>query len=159
MVPISDKLSGMLNAQVGREIGNAHLYRQMASWAHVRGLKNIASFFMGEADGEMGHAKLISDFLSEGNAQIIIPAIEAKPSEFSGCEEIGRLYVEAEAATTEFLEEIAHQSDTEYCISVQDLMQRMLAEQNEEEGISDRTQRLIEAAGGNLILLDLAFAK
>jgi len=38
-------------------------------------------------------------------------------------------------------------------------MQRMLAEQNEEEGISDRTQRLIEAAGGNLILLDLAFAK
>jgi len=159
MVPISDKLSGMLNAQVGREIGNSHLYRQMSSWAHVRGLKNIASFFNGEADGEMGHAKLISDFLSDANVQIVIPDIPAKPTEYKDCLEIANLYMEAEAQTTEFLEGIYQEAESSNAVGVSNLLQGLLQEQLEEEGNSDRVFSLVNESNGNLLLLDLMFEK
>lgn len=156
MIPISEKLTAELNAQIARELGNRLLYKHFASWAHVRGLKNIEKFFSGQADGEMGHAKLISDLLSDGNVQIAIPAIEGKPSTFESCEQIAGLYVEAEGETTEHLESIYFSAEEEKAIGVSNLLQGMLQEQVEEEGLADRFSNLVGIAAGNLILLDVA---
>ena len=159
MIPISDKLASMLNEQIGREIGNSHLYKIFSSWCHIRGLKNIEKFFAGEAEGEMVHAKLISDLLSDGNVQIVIPAIEQKPHEFDSCEKIADLYVSAEAETTEHLEDIYQEAESETAVGVSNLLQSLLQEQIEEEGTADRMARLVSESGGNLLLLDLIFEK
>lgn len=159
MIPISEKMAAMLNQQIGLEIENSHLYKHFASWAHVRGLNNIESFFSGQSDGEVGHAKLISDLLSDGNVQIAIPMIGARPSNFQSCGEVSNLYVEAEALTTDHLEQIYDAAEAEHAVGISNLLQGMLQEQIEEEGLSDRFQRLVDLSGGNLILLDLALAK
>lgn len=157
MIPISDSLAEMLNAQVTREIANKHLYLMFSSWAHVRGLKNIAKFFKGESDGEQGHADLLTGLLNDGNIQISIPSLPVKPSSFSSCEEIARLYEEAEVETTDFLDALYKVAEAEQNIGVSNLLQGMLQEQIEEQGSTERFSSLVKQAGGNLILLDLMF--
>jgi ferritin len=156
MIPISEKLSEMLNEQASRELGNSLLYKHFTSWAHTKGLKHIAAFFKRESEGEVEHHNMILGLLDEGNAPIAIPAIPAKPSSFKDCEEIARLYMEAEAETTEHLEEIYQAAELEKAIGISNLFQGMLQEQIEEEGLADRLSQLVSLANGNLIELDLA---
>lgn len=157
MIPISNKLAGMLNDQVSRETGNSILYIHFASWAHVRGLKHIESFFKGESDGEKGHAVLLSKLLDEGNLQISIPAIPAKPSNFDSCEDIALTYESAEAETTDFLDALYKEAESEGNVGVSNVLQGMLEEQVEEQGLTERFANLAKQANGNLILLDLMF--
>ena len=156
MKPISDTLSTMLNHQIAHEMGNELLYRQIASYAHNLGLKGIEGYFSSQADGERDHASWIRDILHDANIQIAVPIVPSKPSVFSSCDEIAQLYVETEAATTDALEMISKQADSEYDIGVQDLMQKMLREQTEEEGSADRFLALAQLAQGDMIKLDLA---
>jgi ferritin len=157
MIPISDKLARMLCDQVGRESGNSFLYLMFSSWCHVRGLKHIESFFKGESDGEKGHAALLSKLLDEGNIQIVIPAIPAKPHDFPDCEEISLTYESAEAETTDFLEALYKEAEAEGNVGVSNLLQSMLEEQIEEQGLTERFKNLVHQANGNLLLLDLMF--
>lgn len=159
MISISDNLVAELNAQVGRETGNSFLYRNFASWAHVRGLKNIEKFFLGESDGELGHAKIFKDLLDKANAEIAIPAIEQKPNGFTDCLQIGNLYVEAEAETTDHLQEIYDLCEKQEEIGVSNVLQQMLEEQVEEEGLADVFLNMVNESGGNLILLDLVIGE
>jgi ferritin len=159
MTVLSEEMSRMLNEQVGREMGNHIFYTMFASWFHVKGLKRLSAFFSGEADGETGHAKLIMALLNDANAQIAIPAIEKKQSDFSDCEEIANLYVEAEAQTTMHLKAIWKQSETDFDIGAQDVLQALLKEQHEEEGSAERFSNLVQASNGDYIKLDLALGE
>lgn len=157
MIPISDKLAKMLNDQVARETGNKHLYRQFASWCHVRGLKNIEKFFLGESEGEQGHANIFMGLLDNGNIQIAISDMPAKPSSFGSCEEIAALYASAEVETTDHLDQIYRAAEDEGNVGVSNVLQGLLEEQIEEQGLTERFNNLVKQAGGNLIMLDLAF--
>lgn len=157
MIPISENLAGMLNDQVARELANKHFYLMLASWCHVRGLMNIEKFFKGEASDEQEHANLIMELISDANVQISIPALPVKPSTFTSCEEIARLYAEAEAETTDALESIYKESESQANIGVSNLIQSMLQEQVEEQGLTERFGNLVRQAAGNLLLLDLMF--
>ena len=157
MIPISDSLASLINAQIGRELGNSHLYKQFASYCHVMGLKHIEKFFATEAEGEQGHAGLLSSLLDNANIQIAIPDIPAKPSSFSGCDVVAQLYSEAEVETTDHLDQLYRAAEEEGNIGVSNVLQGMLEEQIEEQGLTERFANSVKLAGGNLILLDLAF--
>ena len=157
MIPISDTLAQMLNAQVTRELANKHLYLMFSSWCHVRGLKNLAKFFKGESDGEQGHANLLIEILSDANIQLSIPELPKKPSIFTSCEEIAQTYADAEVETTDFLDALYKASESEGNIGVSNLLQTMLQEQIEEQGLTERFGNLVKQANGNLIELDLIF--
>lgn len=159
MIPVSEKLIFMLEEQTAHEIGNNLQYRMVSSWAETKGLKNIAGYFSKQADGEADHAKWLMDLLKDANVPLAIPTIEKRVSEFASCEVIAQLYIETEAETTNRLESIAKVSDGEYNIGVQNLMQKMLAEQLEEEGSSDKFANLVKLANGSPIMLDLAMAE
>lgn len=159
MTVISEEMAKALNEQVGREIGNHILYTMFASWCHVRGLKRLSAFFKGEADGEVGHANLIRDLLNVSNTQIVTPAIEQKPTNYRDCDEISTLYVEAEAQTTSHLKDIWKQSEADFDIGTQDLLQALLKEQHEEEGLAERFSELTALANGDYIKLDLMFGE
>jgi ferritin len=159
MIPISDPLAQALNEQVTREIANKHLYRMFSSWCHVRGLKNIEKFFAGESEGEQGHANLLMGILDDANIQIAIPSLPAKPSVFTSCEDIANTYERAEVETTDFLEALYRAAEKEGNVGVSNLLQTMLQEQIEEQGLTERFKNLVTQAGGNLLLLDLMFAE
>ena len=155
MKPITDSLASLLNAQASRELGNSILYRHFASWAHVRGLKNIAKFFQGESDGELGHAKMLTDLLNDGNVQIAFTDIPQKPYDLRDCKTISELYADAEVETTDHLDDIYRAAEAEGNVGVSNMIQSMLQEQVEEQGLTERFKALVEQANGNLLLLDL----
>jgi len=157
MIPISEKLATEVNAQISRELGNSILYAHFASWAHVRGLKNIAKFFKGESDGEKGHAEILTKVLDESNIQIAIPAIPQKPADFADCMAIAEEYERAEVETTDHLDELYQAAESEKCIGLSNVLQSLLEEQLEEQGTTERVKSLFEQAGGNYLLLDLMF--
>jgi len=157
MIPISEKLSEMVNSQIARELGNSLLYSHFSSWAHIRGLKNIAKFFKGESDGEKGHAEILTKVLNDSNIQIALPAIPEKPSNFADCMAIADEYERAEVETTDFLDALYMAAEDEKCIGLSNVLQGMLEEQLEEQGTTERVKSLFEQAGGNYLLLDLMF--
>ena len=159
MIPISDKLISELNAQAGREMANSFLYKNFASWCHVRGLKHIEKFFLGESDGEVGHSKIFQDLLNDANALIEFPAIEQKPRGFADCLSIANLYVEAESETTNHLQAIYDLAEEEESVGVSNVLQALLQEQIEEEGLADRFTSLVTQSGGNLLLLDISMGE
>jgi len=156
MIPISDTLIPILQKQVSHELRNELVYRSVASWAATKWLKGIQSYFSEQADGEAGHAKIIMGLLADANEPLAIPNIENIPSGFTSCEQIASLYVETEAATTAVLETLYFAAEADRAVGISNVIQPMLTEQLEEEGSSDRFTKLVDMAGGNLLLLDLA---
>jgi ferritin len=157
MIPVSDRLSDMINQQIGRELGNSFLYEIFASWAHIRGLKNVQKFFLGESSGERDHAALLKKTLDDANIQVAIPNIPQKLSVYVDCESIARAYEDAEAETTDFLDELYKSAESEGNIGVSNVLQGMLEEQIEEQGLTERFKNLVHQANGNLLILDLMF--
>ena len=155
---ISETLAGMLNAQISHELANRLQYLMIASWCHGQGLKGLESFFTTQASGEQEHADKFTAYLNEANAQVAVPAVEKRTSEFKDCEQIANLYVETEALTTEKIMALWRQTETDRDIGSQDLLQVMLREQIEEEGLAERFGNLVDLAGGDLLKLDLMFS-
>lgn len=155
MIPISDKLSEMLQEQLAHELGNKYSYTNMASWAHVRGLKNLEKLFKSQADGEQGHSDLIAGLLNDANVPVVVKTIAERPSSFSDCMAIATEFERVEAQTTDRLDAIYKSAESENAIGVSNLLQGMLQEQIEEMGLSERFKTMVEMANGNLFLLDL----
>lgn len=153
----SELLTGLINAQISRELGNRLLYLHIASWFHNQGLKRLAKFFTGEAEGEQGHADRFMGYLREANTQVAVPSIEAKQASFRDADEIANLYIEAEAITTQYIDALWDVAVAEKDWSVQDLLQWFSREQTEEEGLAERFASLANLSNGDLVSLDLAF--
>jgi ferritin len=161
MIPISDDLARELNLQVTREMTNRNLYLMFASWCHVRGLKNIEKFFKKESDGEWGHANLLMDILSDANVQIDVHVLPVKPDPktFVDCKFIAETYRDAEVETTDFLDALYSSAEKQKNVGVSNLLQGMLQEQVEEQGLTERFYNLVMQANGNLIELDLVLGE
>ncbi len=69
-----------LNEQIRIEASAAFLYFSLASWANVRGLTGMASWFRGEAHGELTHMNLFVDYLNDRDWQATFATIEAPAS-------------------------------------------------------------------------------
>lgn len=156
MIPISDKLAGMLQAQVAHELRNELIYQHVASWAATKRLRGIQKYFSDQADGESGHAKIVMGMLSDANVPLAVPVIAPSPTGFNSCLEIANLFVETESATTDALESIYDVAESDKCYGISNVIQNMLTEQIEEEGSADSFMNLVEISNGNLIELDLA---
>ena len=71
-----------LNEQIKIEASAAFLYFSLASWANVRGLTGMASWFRGEAQGELTHMNLFVDYLNDRDYQAKFGTIESPTSEW-----------------------------------------------------------------------------
>ncbi len=155
MIPISEKLSEMLQDQLAHELGNKYSYTNMASWAHVRGLKNIEKLFKSQADGEQGHSELIAGLLNDANIPVVVKTIAERQSTFNDCMAIAEEFERVEAQTTDRLDAIYQAAEGENAVGVSNFLQGMLQEQIEEMGLADRFKTMVEISAGSLFMLDL----
>lgn len=156
MSVISDKMAQLINEQIAHELANRMQYLMFSNWFANQGLKNLAKFWKGEADGELGHSDKFVAYLAESNTALKVPAIEQKVQTFNGCEDIANIYIEAESDTTAHLKVIWDLTNFEDDAGTGDLMQWYMREQVEEEGNAERFSNLVDLANGDLIKLDLA---
>ena len=67
----------ILNERLGDEYTAYYFYRNAANWCKNVNYKKATEFFNSEAEGELGHAQGIQDYLTQWN---LIPSIPSAPS-------------------------------------------------------------------------------
>jgi ferritin len=71
------EVEDILNERLGDEYTAYYFYRNAANWCKNVNYKKAASFFNSEAEGELGHAQGIQDYITQWN---LIPEIPQVPT-------------------------------------------------------------------------------
>lgn len=74
---LSGEIEKTLNERLGDEYTAYYFYRNAANWCKNINYKKAAEFFNSEAEGELGHAQGIQDYLTQWN---LIPQIPQVPT-------------------------------------------------------------------------------
>lgn len=74
---LPNEVESILNERLGDEYTAYYFYRNSANWCKNVNYKKAASFFNSEAEGELGHAQGIQDYLTQWN---LIPNIPQVPT-------------------------------------------------------------------------------
>ena len=70
------------------EFNAAYFYRSASNWCQNVGFFKAAAFFAKESDDELGHAKLIENYIVDWNVTPALPTIEKPQLEFKSIIEI-----------------------------------------------------------------------
>lgn len=84
-----------------------YFYRAAANWCRGEGFEKAASFFEGEANDELTHAKKLEDYITDWNVLPQLPPIPKPQISFSGLMEIITLAYEMEYELYELYEEVS----------------------------------------------------
>ena len=94
---ISERVSQLLVAQVGHELGAYQAYMGIALHFERAGLKGWATFFHDQAVEEAGHAAKITSFLIDNEVDFGLPSVTGAPTTYPSA----RAAVEAALASEE----------------------------------------------------------
>lgn len=129
---ISDSVANALQEQIGEERYNSSLYLSMFSYLSNKGLPNLAEIFMEHHNEETEHSIMISVFLSHMGFLYNIPSVGEVISAFSSAEEVGKLFVEREIATTKSLASIKDIAIDESDSVSEEFLRHMISLQTQE---------------------------
>jgi len=134
---ISDDMRNLLLQQMSNELYNSQFYKKIGAYLKVKGLDNIGDFFLGEADGEVGHQKIILSYLLDRNIPVEMLVVPAVTETFSTLIDIGTLYVNRERDTTQHIKNIVSLAlESDDFLTFQYFNETLIKEQIEEESIS-----------------------
>ena len=103
---ISEELRLCLLEQFLHERYNASLYIQIAGYLQNKGLDKLGEKFLGQHDEEIGHSRLIYDFLIAMNAPFFVGEISEVKLDINSIMDIANAYLDREKLTTQNLNEI-----------------------------------------------------
>lgn len=89
------------------EFTAGYMYRGISNWAKGVGFKKAAEYFHKESANELGHAKLIEDFLVDWNVTPTLPQLEKPKTEFSSLAEVIETAYKAEFKLYEDYEDVS----------------------------------------------------
>jgi ferritin len=72
---LSPDVEKMINERLGDEYTAYFFYRNAANWCKNANYKKAAAFFDAEAQGELGHAQGLQDYLTQWNLIPVIPQV------------------------------------------------------------------------------------
>lgn len=134
---LSQSFNDALNQQILIELGNQNKYMQLQSYFESLQLKNIASYFKKQADGEKDHANLFMDHVNNRNGgKVVLGEVISPMVEFLSLEHVSDYYVAIERDTTESIEDLYELAFYEKSYIDLPFLNSMLSEQVEEEDIS-----------------------
>jgi ferritin len=131
-VLIEESLVESLQEQIGHEKYNANLYLYIAGFLKNKGFNNIAKHFVEQHAEETGHSLMIFDLMTDLNAPIKIPEIDAIDMPINSIMEIAEAYLNREILTTESLDEIKKLAIEQSNPVVEEFMRKMLVLQQNE---------------------------
>lgn len=139
MAKISQELNDILNKQIGLEIYNSNVYRQISALFDDKKLVNVSKFFKDWSAEEIGHANIFQDFLeSRVGSKVNVPSIQGLDGlNISSINDIGELVMRLEAQTTDDITKIYNLSEDLGDLMGKTLALKMITEQIEEENKSD----------------------
>jgi ferritin len=151
---ISKNLEKAINAQIGREMGAAMQYVNIASYFEADDMLHFARLFFDQADEEYDHALKFVRYVLDAGGQVALPAIEQPRSDFKSADD-------AVGAALGWEEDVTKQVNGLMDIAVQEkdyLAQELLGwfvnEQLEEVSKMRTILGVLKRAGDNLLMAE-----
>lgn len=147
---LSIQILTLLQKQFKHETSNALRYTARSSWARYRGFEGAADFFEKEAEGELGHAKAVREYIEARNEAVRPEGLSfTDPSDFGSFDVLFTSALAVEQLTTDMLHEIYSQALTIGDYMTTDWVQGLIREQVEEENLYQTIiDRMIQRGGG-----------
>ncbi len=158
---LTTELAGKLVEQIGNELYNSHQYATLSVQLAQRGLKKLSARFSKQSTEEHGHAQVFSDYLMKCGVVFAWPAVPAsqiEPDEagVSWLDEWAALYVAIENNTTTLINELMNLAIEQKDNETQSFLQPLVDEQVGEMYEAAQFKAVTEAAGTNVLLVELA---
>lgn len=147
---LSQQILSLLQKQYQHEMSNHLRYVARASWARYRGWEGAGDFFAKEAEGELGHARIVLGYIEDRNEAVNPSGLSfQETNEFGSFDVLFTSALQVEQTTTDMLSAIYTQALTLGDIMtvqwVQDLISQQVDEENEYKTIIDR---MVSRGGG-----------
>lgn len=151
-----------LNEQIKLETYASFLYLSMSSWCDMQGMEGCAEFMLSQSEEEHMHMMKIFKYLSEVDAQALVPSITQPPHKFESVQTLFQQVYEHEKAVTQAINNLVALAHEHKDHSTSVFLQWYVDEQREEESlmrsILDKI-RLIGDGPQSLYFIDLEIAK
>lgn len=147
---LSAKILDLLQTQYKHETLNSLRYVARSSWARCRGLEAAGDFFAKESEGELGHAKIVKDYIEARN-EAVEPAGLAfdEVAQWNYYDELFTSAQQVEYVTTDMLNTIYKTAMELGDFMTSTWVQGLITEQIEEENLyQTMIDRIIQRGGG-----------
>lgn len=158
---ISEKLQGLLNDQIRKELYSAYLYLSMEAYYTSLNLAGFANWFRVQAQEERDHALIIFNYINRVGSRVKLGQIDAPPWDFSSIEGVLDLTYEHEQVVTASIYNIVDVAKAERDHKTDLFLQWFVNEQVEEELNADNNVRKYKLTGGDskgLMMMDAEMA-
>lgn len=157
---ISDEMLSSLTEQLAHENYNAHLYLYIAGYLKNKGFNKIGSHFEKQYNEEKEHFFMIYNLLTDLNAPVVIPELDAISMPINSILDVAKLYLEREIATTKSLNEVKKLAIDIDNPVVEEKLREMVALQQHEYAEATDFMDKAEITGGDwkwVMVWDLGF--
>ena len=154
---IKNSLEKELNDQINAEFYSAYLYLSMAAYFDTISLRGFSNWMNVQYQEEMSHMLKMYNFVLERGGKVMLTAIDAPPSEWSGPLEVFEETLRHEEMVTERINNIVDLAIREKDHATNNFLQWFVSEQVEEESnvstILEQT-RMLSDSKESLYMLD-----
>lgn len=154
---ISKELASAINDEIGRELFASHQYISIACYLDDHALKIVAKLFLKQAEEERAHAMKFVDYLTDVDAKVLIPAIDAPRAEFNSVEEAFQLALDWELKVTGYINDLMRLAIDMNDYMAQDFLRWFVTEQREEVHTMDNLLKVCQQAGERNIIMVEAY--
>jgi ferritin len=152
---MNQEIESALNAQIGHEYENYMLYEQASAYCDNHGLDGAAKLLRKQADGELEHARKLTDYMRDAGGKVVIPAIKAQKSEFGSGEEVFLAAFKREQETTAKIYAIRDLAWKAGDHATFEMLTWFVTEQVEEENLTEKLVTVVRGFGEkNLYLIE-----
>src|SRR5512137_1620514 len=106
MTLISETLKDALCEQIGHEKYNANLYMYVCGYLRGKGFDNLSKRFLEQHQEETEHSLEFFNLLTDLNAEVHIPEIDAIGLPFGNIVDVATAYLNREILTTTSIQEL-----------------------------------------------------
>lgn len=130
---LREKIIGLINYQIGKELESAYLYLDFANWFSEHNLKGFEHWYKVQAREEIEHAEKFIDYLHDEDCVVELGDLEKIKCSCSSIVDILSHGLEHEKYVTKLINELYTEAENQYDIRTQRFLDWFINEQAEEE--------------------------
>jgi ferritin len=151
---ISKNLEKAINEQIGREMGAAMQYINIAAHFQAEGMLHFGGLFFDQADEEYEHAMKFVSYVLDTGGRVSVPAIAAGRADFGSAEDAVGAALGWEEEVTRRINGLMELAVSEKDFIAQEFLNWFVKEQLEEVSKMSTILSIIQRAGDNLLMAE-----
>ena len=144
---LGNKMEKALNGQVNAELYSSYLYLSMSAYFESLKLRGFANWMRVQAQEEVVHAMKIYDHIIERGGRVILPAVEAPPTEWDSPLAVFEQVYSHEQKVTGLINDLVDLATSENDPATKSFLQWFVDEQAEEEDSANQVLQKLKLVG------------